>query len=1103
MKLTALLFTVALTAAHASGHSQQVSYTGKDVPLKQLFRVIKEQTGYTVFGNARLLRDAKNVTVNARNVNLTDFMKLILDEQAIGFVIDGKNILLELKRTIRPELLPVQRLSLEADSIVLTGKVTDSAGLPLSGATIASKGNKKRIVATDSKGNFSIRVSLGEMLQISFIGYVTREVKVSSQGPLLIALVADEKAMDKVVVTGMMERRKESFTGAAASYSGDKLKSIGNLNVLQSLRSLDPSFVFIDNNLAGSNPNTLPVIELRGQTSISTATVRDKFTNDPNQPLFILDGFETSLKTIADLDMNTVASVTILKDAASTAMYGSRASNGVVVVETKKPVPGKVRLSYTSDLRLELPDLSSYNMMNAKEKLEFEKLSGAYDDTRDISDRQLVLDSLYSYRLQEVLRGVNTYWMSKPLRTGFSHRHSLNATGGDNIVRYEIGANVRSNNATMIGSEKKDWGANLGITFRKKNVNVSNRIYLSGSQEKESPYGKFSSWVNTNPYYRPLSSDNMFLERFITADASVYSQVTNPFYNASLPSFDKTKTFALQNNFQMTIDLSRSLRFQTNAQIMKTTADQNIFLSPLHTSFKDESDPVKRGSLDFKSIDRFSYTVNASLTFFRYFGQVHNLNAFVRTEASENTDKRNGYVAVGFPNSGNGNPAFAYGYQSGSAPAASSVISRRASFVGTVNYSYDNRYNADFTASMDGSTSFGASHRFSPFYSGGLSWNLHNERFLKRYPHLSTLRLRGNMGLTGNQNFSMIISDPVYKYFPNINSNGQGVFLSALGSPDLKWQNTLQTSLGMDLGLWNNRLTLQLNAYEKLTDPQIVSITLPSSTGLNNYPFNVGQSRVRGWEGTLSYAPVFRPGVFVWNISVSGAGLTQRYDKFNNSLLGLNKELKESKALTRFMDGYSVYDIWAVKSLGIDPATGREVLLKKNGQQTFVYDAADIDVVGSSRPGVEGVISSSVNFKGFSLGFYFRYILNRGWFNQALYQKVENISYASLAYNQDKRALYDRWKQPGDQTEFKAISATSTTPITSRFIQTENSLSGESVSMGYEFKSGRWLDKAGLSMLSIQLVSNQLFYWSGIQAERGIEYPFARSISASIRASFK
>ncbi|MBO9631635.1 MAG: SusC/RagA family TonB-linked outer membrane protein [Chitinophagaceae bacterium] len=1102
MKLTIFLLTVAMATVHASGHSQQISYSGRDVPVKKLFRVIREQTGFTVFGNASLLKESRNVSVSVKDMPLADFMELILRGQSIAFVIDGKNILLE-KRPDRPAPSNQLFIPIPTDTLLLPGKVTDSAGLPLSGATVMAKGNKKRVTATDSKGSFSIRVALGDILVFSYIGYQQREVTVTSSTPLHIVLTADEKALDKIVITGMMERRKESFTGASASYSGEKLKSVGNLNILQSLRSLDPSFIFIDNNLAGSNPNVLPVIELRGQTSISTTTIRDKFSNDPNQPLFILDGFETSLKTISDLDMNTVASVTILKDAASTAIYGSRASNGVVVVETKKPLPGKVRISYTSDLRMELPDLSSYNMMNAKEKLEFERLSGAYKDTRDMLDRQLVLDTLYSYRLQEVLKGVNTYWMGKPLRTGFSQRHSLNATGGDNVVRYDIGANVRTNDATMIGSEKNDWGANLGITFRKRNLNFSNRVYLSGAKEKESPYGKFSDWVNTNPYYRPLPQSEMFLERFLTADATTYSQVANPFYNASLPSADITKTFSVQNNLQMTIDLSRSLRFQTNAQIIKTNADQNIFISPLHTSFRDEKDPTKRGSLDFKSFERFSYTANASLTFFKYIGQVHNLNAFVRTEVSESREKRNGYTAVGFPNSSNGNPAFAYGYKSGSTPAANSIITRRVSFTGTVNYSYNARYNADFTASMDGSTAFGSNHRFSPFFSAGVSWNLHNEKFASEFKYLSTLRIRVNTGLTGNQNFATIASDPVYKYFPNINSSGQGVFLSALGSPDLKWQNTLQSNLGLDLGFWNNRLTIQLNAYEKLTDPQIVSITLPASTGLNNYPFNVGRSRVHGWEAALSYAPVFKPGQIVWNIGVTGAGLMQRYSKFNNTLLGLNKELKDSKALVRYMDGYSVYDIWAVRSLGIDPATGREVLLKKNGQQTFIYDAADIDVVGSSRPGVEGVINSTLSYRGFSFGIYFRYVIGRGWFNNALYQKVENISYASLAYNQDKRALYDRWKEPGDKTEFKAISSTSSSPITSRFIQSENSLSGESISAGYEFKSGKWLGKAGLSMLSIQLLTNQVFYWSTVRAERGIEYPFARSISASIRASFK
>ena len=192
-----------------------------------------------------------------------------------------------------------------------------------------------------------------------------------------MVLEEDAAEMEEVVVTGIFERKAESFTGSVATYKGEELKKIGTQNVLQSLKTLDPSFRITPNNQFGSDPNKLPDINIRGKSSISN--IESEWGDDPNRPLFILDGFEVDLQTIVDLSMDRIASVNVLKDAASTAMYGSRAANGVLVVETVKPKPGKLQFTYNGTLTVDAPDLSDYNMMNAVEKLAFEKAAGFYD----------------------------------------------------------------------------------------------------------------------------------------------------------------------------------------------------------------------------------------------------------------------------------------------------------------------------------------------------------------------------------------------------------------------------------------------------------------------------------------------------------------------------------------------------------------------------------------------------------------------------------------------------------------------------------------------------------------------------------------------------
>ena len=249
---------------------------------------------------------------------------------------------------------------------------------PMIGVTVAIEGTTNA-VTTDIDGHFSLPVNKECNIVLSFIGYKKTVIRYTGNNQAdfaKIMLKSEAQNIKDVVVTGVYRRKKESFTGSSATFKGDELKSVGAQNVLQSLKTLDPSFKIMDNALSGSNPNKMPDVEIRGKSSV--AGLKEEYGSDPNQPLFILDGFETTLETVMNLNMNRVASVTLLKDAASTAIYGSKAANGVVVIETKAPIKGKLQISYKGDYSMDFADLSDYNLMNAREKLEFEKLAGVY-----------------------------------------------------------------------------------------------------------------------------------------------------------------------------------------------------------------------------------------------------------------------------------------------------------------------------------------------------------------------------------------------------------------------------------------------------------------------------------------------------------------------------------------------------------------------------------------------------------------------------------------------------------------------------------------------------------------------------------------------------
>ncbi|GAB3662438.1 TonB-dependent receptor [Echinicola sediminis] len=1108
MKLTAILtlaLCVNLSAASISQTLKDLNY--ENVELKKLIREIEKQTNYRFFYSLEDIRPVDKLTVKESSISVEELLTKQLKPTPLTFEIIDETIVLKHK-AVTNENFPnnPERARAARQMEEVTGKVLDESGEPLPGVIVQLKGTNQANV-TDINGDYRVLVPDGDAVLIfRLLGFEHQEISVGNQRKINVKLKVKVTGLDEVVVTGVVERDKESFTGAAATFDTDDLKQVSNGNAITAIRSLDPSIAIIENNELGSNPNVLPNIEVRGQTSISTTELRDEFGSDPNQPLFILDGFESTLRTIVDLDVNRIKSITILKDAASTALYGSNAANGVVVVETKKPEAGKILLSYTGDYRMEIPDLSDYNMMNAAEKLEFERLSGRYTYYSVNPEKQEELDLLYNQRLAEVQRGVDTYWLSEPVQMGFTNSHTIYADGGTDELRFGVSANYRNQEGVMIGSGRETWQGAVDLIYRKGKWNISNKLFVNGYKATESPYGSFSTFVNANPYFRKYNEYggvDQFLEKGIVQGLAVSDDgVPNPLYNALLPNqYDYSKNLEVQNNIQVRYNVSRSFRIQAMGQLLGGKQESEAFISPENSTFRNTG-LLEKGRYNNAQRSNFTYRGNIMAVYSKVMGK-HTINANFRAEVQSQSNERKSFDAVGFPIGAIGNPAFAFSYQPNSKPSAAYRDFRRVNVLASVNYAYAQRYLLDATYRLDGSTAFGSNNPYSPFWAVGAGWNLHNEPSLKN-SSVKTLRLRGNIGVTGNQSFGNITSVSVYNFMPDNNLFGQGITLGTLGNPDLEWQRTLSTSLGMDFGFLNNRLSGYVNVYRKVTDPLIVMIDQPSSTGIKGYPMNVGMMDNKGLETNIRYSPIFRPKEqIVWTIGWMGSFVDQKYDGFGNTLNNQNEEELANNSLVRYQDGYSPNDIWAVQSLGIDPASGKEIFMKKNGEITYQYDPGDIVRVGNSRPLSQGIINTNLSYKGWLVSVYLRYKVGGDIFNKALYNKVENISRSGITSNQDRRALTERWKEPGDVAQFKGIGLLDSTPISSRFVQKENLLSGESISVGYRWnRNSQLLQTLGMQRLSFRAILNDIFRLSTVRAERGTSYPFARTVSMSVTATF-
>lgn len=992
------------------------------------------------------------------------------------------------------------------EKFTVKGKVLDEQKMTLPGVHVYLKSDKKNGIITDLDGGYTLsNVSSGDILVFTFLGMDDQNIQVQTGIKVYdVVMKSSVNTLDETVVTGIMgTRSKATYTGAVATVSGEELKMAGNQNVLQSLRSLDPSFVVFDNLDQGSDPNTMAKVEVRGQTSFSTKI--DEFGTDPNQPLFVLDGFVVSLEKINDLDINRILSITILKDAGSTAIYGSKAANGVVVVETIKPIAGDLQVRYSADLSVSFPDLTSYNMMNAEEKLQFELLAGLYNnETYKGNFSQLDLDKVYSNRLAEVRRGVDTYWLSEPVRTGFNNSHSVSVRGGNEGIMYEVGLMYRNNQAVMKKSGRETWSGNVNLNYRKKFINILNQLSVSGVKGENSPYGNFSDWVNTNPYYRKYNSEGEIEKYLDHEDWSIIGRnVINPLYSAQLTRKDETSSFNVINNFRAILDF-RNLQVTAELGLNKSISKDISFTPSEDPVFDNTADFYKRGKYQYKETSSFSYNASLMASYAKSVNG-HQITLMARGELMEQNNESIGMSVLGFPAGSTGSPAFGHSYPDQGKPPYYTFLNRQANFLGTLNYSYKMRYLVDFTYRLDGSTTFGSSEKFTSFWSGGVGWNIHQEEFMKNIHWLTNFKLRATIGTTGNQNIGGASSSSIYKYYIGSNFFGSGAYLHQFGNPKLEWQQVKKIAAGVDLSILKNRFGLVFDVYRSRTEPCVVNLSMVPSSGVRSYPINLGYLETKGIEAKMSVSPIYLPSQrIIWNITLMGAHTKSVYGNFGNSLESLNEEQRNNKSLEQFVDGYSPSDLWAVRSLGIDPSSGQEALLTADGETTFLYNPIDRVRIGSSRPDIQGNINTSLTFKNLRVSVSFRYSVGGKIFNNALFNKVENISMNSLARNQDKRALYDRWKSPGDMAQYKNIDLRETvvSDMTSRFIQNNNYLVLSSVNASWDFSNDKWLKYIHLKGLKLGVYSNEILRFETSKIERGINYPFARSISLNLTANF-
>ncbi|RQO66574.1 SusC/RagA family TonB-linked outer membrane protein [Pedobacter sp. KBW01] len=1036
-------------------------------------------------------------------------------------------------------------LALFAQSVNVRGVVQDETGVPLAGAVVmqVSSANSTR---TDKDGRFELKkVTPGATIRATFVGRLLREITLKAgETDLKFVLKVDAFNLKEVTVnTGLYKRPVGNFTGSAKTYTGEELKMVNPKNVIQALGVIDPSVRIAQDNQFGSDPNRLPNIQIRGANNlpslqpggttganpVSNGDIMANYLANPNQPLIILDGFETTLQTLFDMDINLIANITVLKDAAATVAYGSKAANGVIVIETKVPLAGKLKVTYSVNTSVELPDLSSYHLMNAEQLLEAQRLTGIFSDPNnqynDIAKKQW-----YDYRLAKVKSGVDTYWLSQPLQIGFGLNQSLSLSGGSGPLRYSFGLNYNASDGAMKGSGRNRYGLSYNVSYAVSRIKLSNSILVGYTKGNNTSWGSFNDYVDQFPYFRNndengnpikiLEPGQSALGFNITAPGGAF---TNPSYNSTLNVKDYSTILSFTNNTNLDWSITNDLKITGSLGWSSNLPGAETFYPADHTKFVSSSLALFPDLGYYQQLKGKNSAISGRLNgSYRLALGKNTILANLGTSLQKTSSNSTTIEVYGIPNDYLGELGLANGFDYQTIkPRTTNNLTKNLSNYLSLSYNYDNRYTLEFTANQSGSSQFGSNSRFAPFFAGGLAWNIANEKFFKPNDIIQVAKLSASIGTTGNQNFSSDMAQQIYQYnYANNYRLMVGASTLNYANPDLKWQQTLKSNIGLNLGFFKGRLNASIEFFRETTDNLILPLDLAPSTGFSTYQNNLGATKNEGFEVGITAPVIKNPARNIfWTVSFNAGHYTNTITRLSPAIVAINNAFNSATApndvlnsryqttpLPRFEVGQSMSRIWAVPSLGIDPATGKEVFVKLDGSQTFIWDARDKRPIADATAKIKGSASSSLTYKNFVLNLNVSYQFGGYMYNQTLVDKVENVDL--LHGNADLRVLTERWKQPGDQVAFKALVADGSTGLqqtnaTSRFVQKDNFLELASLTVGYNFPTSlKWVKAAHLSAPRIMITQNNLLRFATIKTERGTSYPFSRSLNFGITTNF-
>lgn len=1041
---------------------QRITMKLGETDLKKVFEEIGRQTRKTVLYNDDLLMSEGKVNADFEGVKLDELLNRVLENLDLSYkFMDDYIVIVPGKKSGSFQ---------QVRTINVKGRVKDKNGQPLPGVTVRVKGSNTG-AATDLEGGFSIEMEdTGEaILSFSFIGMKSLDLKYKGEKFLEVVLEEDAALMEEVVVTGYQTIKKTRMTGATEVLTAADIADRGFTSVDQVLRG----------ELAGvsalsitGRPGADAQIRIRGINSLSG-------TSDP---IWIVDGMplqgnlpqlgggadlqNTVLTSgVGNISPDDIASITILKDAAATAVYGSRAANGVIVITTKRGTAGKSILNIQSNISIQTAPKSRLDMMTTAEKIAFE--TSLYNDFPQVTidgrifkllkdrDNGLISHNAANAELER-LKKIDTDWYDEIFRTSLAHNHMISLSGGREKTQYYASLNYNNEKGVLLNNNYDRLNAGIKLTH---DFNSRLRVYadlsiaLKNDRISASAINALQYATFANPYERPYDDNGDYeydrsWEPALSHIKDGYKYDVNVIQDLKANT-QRTRYSSNCINLKLEYRLFKGLMYTFQGTLSHTSShSKKEILAGTYTSKykswltniyqeKEIPDNMNNGSLEEATSRSQSWTLRNTLQYTRNFADIHYVNMMIgqETSATDNNNFSNfspeyfePYHLIGFPELNSVDAGILNFDRLGSSTESQD---RAVSFFMTASYSFKDKYVVSGSYRMDGADIIGKNNRFSPLWNISAKWNMHEEDFIRGITFIDRFALRGSFGYTGSIDrnaypFTLLAYTATRRY------NGEKVPTAINpGNPDIKWQKKKDKSIGIDFSLFENRIYGSINYYDNDTKDLLNNTTVPISSGRRTVKANVASLKNRGWEFVITSTHI-RKEDFMWSTSFNlSLNDNKIIDAYYESVADLGTISRSSGSQRYFVVGKPAHSWYGYRFAGVSPATGETLAyvertdengiwhghLQKDGRRILNMDSefntSATDYLGEAYPPISGGFGTNLNYRRISLALRFSFMAGH---------KIKSF------YSYNSNPLYDarlnqlaseqnRWRKPGDITD--------------------------------------------------------------------------------------